>query len=172
MRYAIIENSTVIEYPVVPQDRCVNTSFPTTDWPGGWAEGMEFVVVAECEPVYDAATQSCEEATPRHVDGAWVQQWTISDLSPEVLAERRAAELNAITIPALEGKEALLRLGAYADVDELAKSPATALRHRLAWESATTWRRGCEAANVLLHGIGWDDAQIDSFFQDVAETVR
>ena len=55
-----------------------------------------YAVVAPTIPSYDAATQAAVELAPVDVGGTWTQQWLVSSLSAQDIADK-AAQAKAIT---------------------------------------------------------------------------
>lgn len=82
-----IEN-LALDYP--------NVSFPAT-LSEATLEGYQiYLVRAVPEPDHDPLTQTLEEAAPALVDGSWLQQWTVRDLTPTELFDRIPKSVSAL----------------------------------------------------------------------------
>ena len=73
----------------------VRADFPLVSLPSSLADGMLASIgvlpVEQTTPAYNPITQSATEVPPALVGSKWVQQWQITDLSPEQAAANRAA---------------------------------------------------------------------------------
>lgn len=83
--------TTVLAYPYTIDDlRAANPSW-SIPWPmtnEQMAEFDMFPVVTAPEPTYDANNQICEtNSIPTLVEGVWVLEWTITNMTPEQKAE-------------------------------------------------------------------------------------
>lgn len=96
--YALIKNNTVKQYPYdagnLRRDN-QHTSFPLAMSDERLAEWGVMPVVETPQP---AATglQNVSELPPVLIGGAWTQQWTVSDATPEQIAERKSGAWEAI----------------------------------------------------------------------------
>ena len=86
--YAKINNSNVVlEYPVNIFTVHPNVSFPV-GWTGGTVDGNKYVLVAPTNVPEVPHTQTVAEGTPTLTNGEWVQVWTTTAASAEVVAQR------------------------------------------------------------------------------------
>ena len=86
-------NTQTKAYPVSRADVAAaypNKTFAPTDWPPA-----PFAEVHLTAAVYDGLTQDCAEGAPEQVNGQWRQTWAVTDVSPEVAAQR-AADVKAM----------------------------------------------------------------------------
>jgi hypothetical protein len=86
MIYALVENGSIVEYPVFQSDlrlRFSNVSFPA---PFVAPDGYEHVEEAQY-PTVDH-TKNVNEGDPVLVGGTWTRNWVVSDASAEEIATR------------------------------------------------------------------------------------
>lgn len=57
---------------------------------------------------YPANPMAAQETAPALVDGVWVQQWQVTDLTPEDLAARLQARRQTMVVSPLQADLALL----------------------------------------------------------------
>ena len=91
--YAIIENGTVVEYPIYDvRQRFAQTSFPEGVPEQSLPEGC--VRVADCpQPPFDPITQVASEVSPVRIDGVWRRHWTVTALDAAETAANQLARL-------------------------------------------------------------------------------
>lgn len=98
--FALISGQSVVSFPYDParlmrDNPHVSFSFPMSD-----EELLEWNVVRVKEeypaPIVDPATQRCDLGEPKLVDGEWVRNWEIKDLSEAEKAE--AFEIKAAQV--------------------------------------------------------------------------
>jgi hypothetical protein len=90
--YVKILNNQVEIYPYSAQQLIADnpdTSFPSPTPDSTLAEYGVFPVVPTPQPAYDPVTQNLTELNPIQVDGLWVQQWSVTQASPEEVAQRK-----------------------------------------------------------------------------------
>ena len=87
-----INEETLKTYKFVHE---VRADFPEVSLPPALTDAMlastGVLPVEQTTPGYNPITQSATELPPALVGGKWVQQWQITDLSPEQAAANRAA---------------------------------------------------------------------------------
>ena len=184
MNYAIIAAGTVSEYPVDLHTRLPNTSM-RENWPGGEIEGVEYVRVEPApRPDYNPSTQNLTEATPALVAGTWTQQWTITDASPEEIAERLQAHREEQAVPAWQARVVLAGMLPYPE-GPLAAVPGETLLQQIdafagqaldapaleRFKGATTWQRLDPMLLQLSALAGLDDAAIDAWFEEAGQVT-
>ena len=90
--YVLIKNDAVETYPYSVQQLYAdnpNTSFPSPTPDSTLADFGVFPVVPTSQPAYDHVTQNLTELDPVQEDNLWVQQWSVTQASPEEVAERQ-----------------------------------------------------------------------------------
>jgi hypothetical protein len=125
MKYALIENNEIVEYPVFDGDiraRFANISFAAEFCP---PDGYEAVADADYPQV--DYTKNVSEGQPTNGGSGWVQNWIVSDASAEEIAERIAYQWR--TVRSLRGMKL-----SQSDWTQLPDAPADAA----AW---TTYRQ-------------------------------
>ena len=102
-----INEATLKTYKFLHEVRAdVPASLPAVLTDDDLAEIGVFPVV-QVAPQFDPITQDATEGAPALIDGQWVQQWHVADLSAEQAAENRAAKDAADAARVLEKIEAL-----------------------------------------------------------------
>lgn len=97
--YVLAPNGTVAEYPYsVSQLRAdnPNVSFPVPT-PDDLLAAYNVFPVEPSEPLYDPITQGITEISPIFVDGKWVQQWEVNDLTAEQVNQNIQARADYFT---------------------------------------------------------------------------
>lgn len=91
--YALIENNAVKQYPygadVLRRDN-PQTSFPRNPTDELLASYGVLPVARVEMPAHDAATHRIEEGTPALVNDAWIQVWSVIELTAEEVAQQQA----------------------------------------------------------------------------------
>lgn len=78
-----------------------NVSFPVT-LTDEIITAHAFDTVTLTAPAYDPMTQAVAQASPALIAGVWTQQWVVSNLSPEQVAEKQAAATEAARVAAVD----------------------------------------------------------------------
>jgi len=94
MAFAIVESGNVVKYPATLGDvkrRFSNVSFSSEPTAEDLSPFGVFDVAKVSVPSYDENTQSVAEGTPQLVGETYTQQWIISNLPADEVAERLAA---------------------------------------------------------------------------------
>ena len=98
MRYILVKEDGQIVYPYTLTDLRLSrkdVSFPL-NLSDKSAEGFGVFRVEETpSPVFDKITQNLVEESPVFEEGTWKQQWSVSQATPEQIAERQAAGMEA-----------------------------------------------------------------------------
>ena len=95
MTYVLAPNQTVEIYPYSIGDLRrdnPNTSYPRNPSDTVLASWNVFPVTDEPTPVYNPATQNCNQVNPTLIDGKWVMTWAVTPATPEQIAERTSAK--------------------------------------------------------------------------------
>lgn len=97
--YVLAPNHTVKTYPYSVSDLQRDnpgTSFPAVPSEQTLAEWDVFPVIDKVAPIYNQATQNCNEVNPMLISNQWVMQWLVTAATPEEITERtkqKAAEV-------------------------------------------------------------------------------
>ena len=92
-----INSQTLVVYNYVYEIRQAfpQMSFPEYPTDQDFESVGVFPVVPTDPPAYDPITENLIEETPQYVDGQWVQVWSVEPATPEEIAEREAAAVQA-----------------------------------------------------------------------------
>ena len=163
MRYAKVVDGEVTDYPVSGTD--VVRANPCTSFPRGelsvetmLAFGYEPVQDAT-PPAHDAATHIAVEGVPAKVDSAWVQTWTVRELTLAELAVRVPQE-----VPVLNALRAIDAAGLAAAYETWANDPARTFLERAFINRATAWRRDDPLLLAAATHLGLTAEQLDDLF--------
>lgn len=168
MLIAKIEGTTVMEvadYRAIFPDVSFTEAGPDLDW----------LKENSCLPVtvwkaYDAETQALQPCDP-YIDGDTVYTVEVIDLTPEQIAEKKAAELlakrQAMNVTPYQAKVVLLEQG-FLDEVEAAVSTSTDPKVKLAWTNAITYQRLSPLVTEMQATLGWTDEQLDALFEAAA----
>lgn len=119
-------------------------SFPATPSSQLLEEFSIYPVTRKDPPEFNPATHSLREVNPKLVEGEWVQNWLLEELSEEKLEIRRLDAAAA----AREKRSALL---AESDWTQVADAPVDAS----AWRSYRTELRNITEQEGFPHNIVW-----------------
>ena len=164
MLYAILTDGVITEYPVDLSIHLPNTSFPENWlWAAGEIEGVEYIVIQPTpRPDYNPATQNLAEDAPALLDGAWTQQWAITDASVEEVAERLAAKRSTMTCTPRQARLALAYAGLLEAVEAWVAAQGAATQ--IEWEYASEIRRADGLVTTAGTTLGMTEGQIDDLF--------
>lgn len=99
MTYVLAPNQTVEKFPYsidhLRRDN-PNTSFPQNPSEDFLASWDVFVVRDQEEPVFDPATENCNQVNPTIDNGIWVATWQVTPASADEIAERLQAKSSEI----------------------------------------------------------------------------
>lgn len=173
--HALIQGQTVIQYPYNTAD--LRNDNPQTSFPSPMTDGelAEWGVlrVYPVDPPESTDTQTLVEGPPEWDGGKWVQTWTVTDLTPEQIAERLQQRRSAMSVPRLAARLALINAGLWDNIPALidAIPDATQKAQTLAFfEDARNWKRLDPTVIALGTGLGLDDAELDALFE-AAQTI-
>ena len=150
-------NTQTLAYPVSRADiesAYPNKTFAPADWPPA-----PFAEVHPTAVVYDGLTQDCTEGAPELVGGQWRQTWVVTDVSPEVAAQR-AADAYQMTIPRAvtmrQARLALLGAGKLSAVDAAINGMAEPMKSaaRIEWEYSGEVQRHNGFVSALGPALG------------------
>lgn len=131
------------------------------------AEFNTFPVVDTPPPSYNPMTQDLNLVNPTRQDGIWHEQWSVTDVTPEVYAERLAAYRAGLSCTPLQGKIELENQGLL-DAAEAEVAAADKIT-RLAWNNATIWYRTSPMIETLGTGLGLSPDDLDNLFVQAAK---
>lgn len=160
----------IITYPwsvdqMIQANPTVSFTVPVSDEIA--AQFNTFPVQNTPQPVYDPMTQNLNLVNPTRQDGVWFEQWSVTDVTPEVYAERLAAYRASLSCTPLQGKIELdnrdLLDAAEAEVANADKIT------RLAWNNATVWYRTSPMIETLGAGLGLSPDDLDNLFVQAAK---
>jgi len=111
MNYILATDTTIIEYPYsVEKLRSDNpqTSFPVVMTEADLKEWGVYTVTIKPQPSVNEKTEKAEKATPSLINGSWMVDWVISEVSLEEQAQRtakKAAEIRAFRDQTLKNSD-------------------------------------------------------------------
>jgi hypothetical protein len=172
MMLALIKNGAIARYPYTVTDlRRDNPgtsfpAFPDADTLAAWN-----VVPVLVDPQPDMPSQQrFERAAPILRDGAWVQGWSIIDLTPAEIAERDKAAVPPSV--SLWQFRTVLRLNGNFERVQYAlarlQSPESILAAEL-FEYGNSIYRSSTLATELIKILGVTDEQVDALFIQAAQ---
>lgn len=101
-------------------------------------------------------------------NGNWVTKYESVDYTPEEIAARLEARRQGMIVSAFQAKAALLQAGLLSQVETLVSDPATDPLVKLAWNSATEWRRLSPMVASLATQLNLSDTQLDDLFANAS----
>lgn len=111
MNYILATETNIIEYPYsVEKLRSDNpqTSFPVVMTEADLKEWGVYTVTIKPQPSVNEKTEKAEKAAPSLINGSWVVDWVISEVSLEEQAQRtakKAAEIRAFRDQTLKNSD-------------------------------------------------------------------
>lgn len=142
------------------------TSFPDVMPDERLAEWGVYPVTPTPRPDYDATKQTLSEALPQQIDGAWVQVWTLTDVTPEEIEVRLVEWRRGMVVTPLQLRRALRQQGlADAVAAYVAAQDADT---QDAWEYAVEIRRTDALIVQAASALGKTEAEIDDLFRGAA----
>lgn len=140
-----------------------STSFPDAMSDERLAEWGVYPVTPTPRPDYDATTQTLSEALPQQIDGAWVQMWTLTDVTPEEIEARLAEWRRGVAVTPLQMRRVLLQQGLLNGVEAFVQSAD--LETQMAWEYAVQIDRNNALIAAAAGALGKTDAEVDDLFR-------
>jgi hypothetical protein len=162
----ILSNGSATVYPYSPaQLRADNpgTSFPSDMPDARLAEWNVYPVTPTPQPAHNPETQRLTEGTPEQVAGAWVQVWTVTDLTPEEIEARIIEWRQGMAVSPLQMRRAL-RVEDLMDA-VTAYVAAQDADTQDAWEYAVEIRRDDALIAAAGAAMGKTDSEIDDLFR-------
>lgn len=161
--------NTIVQYPwsidqMIMANPTVSFMVPVPDEIA--ADYNTFPVVDTPQPAYDPMRQDLSLVDPKKQDGVWYQQWSVTDVSPEVYDTRLAAYRASLYCTPLQGKIELNNQELL-DAAEAAVAQADKVT-RLAWNNATIWYRTSPMIETLGAGLGLSPDDLDNLFVQAA----
>ena len=139
------------------------TSFPSTMSDALLAEWNVYPVTPTERPDYDPSAQRLTEGTPEQVDGAWVQVWTLTDLTPEEIAANLNGWRQSMAVSPLQMRRALRQQGLMDAVTAYVAVQDTDTQD--AWEYAVEIRRDDALIASAADALGKTPIEIDDLFR-------
>lgn len=163
MTYAIIENNTILEYPINIRDALPDTSM-RINWPGGVVDGVEYALVQSTpRPLYDSATQNIVEGIPTLSGSIWSQTWIVFDATTQEIESRLQTKRLALSCSPRQIRLALAGMGVLESIEAwVATQPGPA---RIEWEYATTILRSDPLVAAAAIALNMNDADLDALFE-------
>lgn len=96
MKYALIENNKIIEYPIFEGD--IRARFPNISFASDFIPPENYVCVFDAPFPSIDYTKNVKEGTPKFVDNRWTMNWEVSDASDEEVSDRITGQWNIIRI--------------------------------------------------------------------------
>jgi hypothetical protein len=95
MTYALLDSTgNITEYPVFQGD--IQNRFPNTSFPIPFVPPVNYVVVELTPQPQITYAQNVVEDTPEDNSGSWRQRWSITDATPEQIAQRTEDQSQAV----------------------------------------------------------------------------
>lgn len=165
-----IDPNTQAVYRSHPEIRAArpDVSFPAVMTDVLIAEIGLLDVAQSPEPEYDPSVARVEESAPAIVDGAWVQQWSVVDLTEAEIADRLLAKREAMEVTPFQAYEALAQAGLLDSMEAFMADPNTPASTVMAWNKTTTFRRLSPTIAYVAGAMGWTDQQLDDLFEAAA----
>ena len=154
----------------------IRAAFPEISFPEILnEESIEFAGLAEIKimpsPQYDPATHKVVENSPRIVDGEWVKDWDVVELTETEKAEYKKS-LVPDSVTTRKGRIALHRAGLLSQVDTaILAIPDESIRTeaKIEWEYAQTIDRDSPFTLLLGNALGLTEDQLDDLFISAKE---
>lgn len=161
-------NNIIVQYPYYLSELPVeypNTSFPVNMTPEFLVAYNIYPVQTTPQPPYNALTQKVEEGTPELIDGVWVQQWVVVELTPEEQAEALQVARYKAWLTAANFRIGLYNMGELERVDEYIAQPTTSEDVKIMYNYATVFERMNPTLIQIATDLGFTDAQLDQLFE-------
>lgn len=163
MRYAIVENNTIVEYPIDLSTRLPNTSL-RANWPGGEIDGITYIIVnPSIKPIYSLETQNIIESIPIKIGGDWFQTWSVVDTTPEEIASRLTSKRSSLSCSPRQIRLALAGMGVLESIEAWVATQSGAAR--IEWEYATIILRTDPLVVAAAVALNMNDTDLDILFQ-------
>jgi hypothetical protein len=123
-------------------------------------------------PVYDEATQRLEEGQPALVNGNWMQQWNVVNLTQEEIDAKIAEEtVVPLEVTMRQARLALLADGKLGDVQSVIDSLSSPQREmaQIEWDYSSTVKRSNRFVALIGQALGYSEEDLDNLFIDAAK---
>lgn len=149
----------------------IRAAFPEISFPEILnEESIEFAGLAEIKimpsPQYDPATHKLVENSPRIVDGEWVKDWDVVELTEtEKVAYKKSLVPDSVTMR--KGRITLHRAGLLSQVEAaISAIPDESVRTeaKIEWEYAQTIDRNSPFTLLLGNALNLTEDQLDDLF--------
>lgn len=150
------------------QNAYPNVSFPDPMPDSTAAEYDVFPVEDTPAPTYNPMTENISLIDPIYTNNRWVQQWSVTQATPQQQAERLARYRQSLSCSPLQGKIQLNDDGLLEDAE--AAVAAADINTRLAWVNAVIWLRTSPLIETMGAGLGLSPTQLDDLFEN-AQTI-
>jgi hypothetical protein len=167
--YVLGVGGQVVKYPYTLTD--LRRDNPTVSFPADLPDDLAqdfnvFAVVETPQPNYDPATESLDWANPTYKNKVWTQNWTVTPLSSEEIAQRLQQWRQSTSCTPFQGRMAL------ADANLLTQAQAAVdaadEKTKVAWEYALEWDRMSPMIAALAAVLSLSDTQVDDLFRAAA----
>jgi hypothetical protein len=148
-----------IDYP--------NTSFPVSPPDSTLAEYSVYPLTQNPAPSYDEDTQKIVLQDPTFVDGEWVLDYAVVDLTQEEIDARLEAWRNKTEVSMRQARLALLDVGLLSSVDEaiagLPEPDKTTVS--IEWEYSSIVDRASPWISAMAVALSMTEAEMDDLFK-------
>ena len=140
-----------------------NVSFPVPTPDSILAQYNVFPVEDTPQPPYNPMTQNIALVNPTKQGGQWIQQWSVTEATPEEQAQRLAQYRANLSCTPMQGKIELNNQGL---LDEAEAAVAASDRNtQIAWANATIWYRTSPLIEALAVPLGLSPDDLDNLFE-------
>lgn len=159
--YATITNNTIDRYPLSFMD--IRKMFPNVSFATNLSDDIliQFGIVKilpGTQPTYDPLTQELSLTDPLNVDGQWIEQWEINQLTPEEISNQRSG----LTCTPRQARLALQQAGLLTAVTDWISSADNTTQ--IEWEFALEIRRDWPPITLCATYLGLSEEQLDDLF--------
>lgn len=157
--------NTIVTYPysigqMISDNPTVSFPVPTPDEIA--AEFNTFPVEDTPQPTYDPMKQNLALVNPTKQGGVWIQQWSVTEATPEEQAERLATWRASTSCTPLQGKIELNNQGLLEAAESAVAAGDTTTK--LAWANAIIWLRTSPLIETLGTQLGLSPDDLDNLF--------
>lgn len=136
-----------------------SVSFPESGPPAQWLQQNGYVPVLDYADI-NPENQVIEPCAPYLKDGV-VYRFKVTTLTQAQIADRARSTM---VVSPFQAKAALLQSGLLKSVEDLMTDPTTDPLIKLAWDTASEFRRISPAVVGMAKALGWTDAKLDEVF--------
>lgn len=162
--------NTIVQYPwsidqMIMANPTVSFMVPVPDEIA--ADYNTFPVIDTPQPTFDPLWQNLTLVNPAKHDGVWVQQWSVTDMTPEEHAVVMANYRGSLFCSPLQGKIELDNRGLL-DSAEVIVASADKIT-KLAWANATVWLRTSPMIETIGSELELTPDDLDNLFVQAAK---